>query len=255
MVNPRREEASPQVSWLADVGVTADSASRGTGVVVELARLGERRTAYQFVRDTISQAILTGRLQAGDRLIQAEVAKKLRVSTTPVREALRDLAAEGLVRVDAHRGAVVRALNAEEAEEIYRVRCLLEPEIMRRAVVRITDDDIQRAQEIQDLAEAEVDLTRWVERNRQFHAVFTEAAHSPRLAAIVESLQSSAAVYILADMMQGGRDTRQANQQHREILATVRERDAEAAAAAILRHIHHTPDGVADVAAVGRTPS
>lgn len=190
---------------------------------------------------------MTGQIQAGERLVQADLARQLRVSTTPVREALRDLAAEGLIRLDAHRGAVVRELSKEEAEEVYRIRRLLEPEVMRRAVEWITEEELERADRIQALADAEEDPTRWVEYNRQFHNVFAEAARSPRLASIVEALQGSASMYILAAMLHGGRRIDVANTQHREILDAVRARDADAVEEAILSHILGTPDSIPEL--------
>ena len=73
-----------------------------------------RQTAHEFVRSVLRRAILSGELAGGTRLVQAELAAVLEVSTTPVREALRELASEGLVRFDPHRGAVVQELSGEE---------------------------------------------------------------------------------------------------------------------------------------------
>jgi DNA-binding GntR family transcriptional regulator len=70
-----------------------------------------RRTAHEYVRNSLREGILRGSLVGGTRLVQSEIASELEVSTTPVREALRDLATEGLVQLDAHRGAVVLQLG------------------------------------------------------------------------------------------------------------------------------------------------
>lgn len=195
----------------------------------------------------MSRAILTGQVKAGERLVQADLARQMRVSTTPVREALRDLAAEGLIRLDTHRGAVVREFSKDEVEEIYRIRRLLEPEVMRRAVERIGESELQEAERVLDLAEAEEDPTRWVELNRQFHRIFVQAADSPRLANIVEALQGSASMYIMAAMIHGGRNLEEANAQHRRVLAAVRDRDPDAVEEAILDHIHGTVESVPDL--------
>src|SRR5690242_7828107 len=92
----------------------------------DLAISGGRRTAHEFVRESLRRAILRGDLTGGERLIQADIAATLEVSTTPVREALRDLAAEGLISLDRHRGGVVRGLNWEDMEEIRKIRHQLE---------------------------------------------------------------------------------------------------------------------------------
>ena len=72
------------------------------------------RTNYEFARQTLRAEILEGRLGPGTKLIQTELAARLDVSTTPVREALQDLAREGLVLLDPHRGAFVRELSLDE---------------------------------------------------------------------------------------------------------------------------------------------
>lgn len=207
----------------------------------------ERRTAHQLVRDTLRQAILTGQISGGERLVQAELAQQMRVSTTPVREALRDLAAEGLIRLDAHRGAIVHSPSQSELEEIYRLRQLLEPEIMERAIAHITDEQLEEATRILQRADQEEDPTTWIDLNRQFHRLFTRATHSTRLAAIVESLQDSATLYILVALTRGTRSTDEANAQHWQLLEAVRARDVQAARKVMLAHIHQTVDAQPDL--------
>jgi len=209
---------------------------------------GERRTAHELVRDTLRRAILTGQISGGQRLVQADLAKQLAVSTTPVREALRDLSAEGLIQLDAHRGAIVRSLSKDEVEEIYWLRQLLEPEMMARAVENITDEQIEQAESIQKKADKERDPAAWVELNKAFHRVFNVASQSPRLAAIVENLQDSDTPYVVASLVAGSRSPKEANAQHREILRAVRDRDVEAAKRLMLEHVHKTLVGVPELA-------
>jgi DNA-binding GntR family transcriptional regulator len=222
--------------------------SGGSELAVNLA-IGddERRTAHQLVRDTLRQAILTGKVPGGERLVQAELAQQMRVSTTPVREALRDLAAEGLIRLDAHRGAIVHSPSHAELEEIYRLRQLLEPEIMERAIANITDAELDEATEILRRADGETDPVAWIELNRQFHRVFTRAARSSRLASIVEPLQDSATLYILVSLTQGTRGVEEANAQHWRLLEAVRSGDVAAAREVMLSHIHKTVDAQPDL--------
>ena len=205
---------------------------------------GERRTAHELVRDTLRRAILTGQIAGGERLVQADLAKQLEVSTTPVREALRDLSAEGLIQLDAHRGAIVRSLSKDEVEEIYWLRQLLEPEMMARAVENITDEQIEQAESIQKKADKERDPVAWVQLNKAFHRVFNVASKSPRLAAIVENLQDSGTPYVVAALVAGSRSPKEANAQHREILQAVRARDVKAAKKHMHDHVHKTLVGV-----------
>ncbi|MEU1026150.1 GntR family transcriptional regulator, partial [Streptomyces sp. NPDC005904] len=90
----------------------------------------------QFVLDSIKHRILTGELRPGQPLIETELARAYGVSKTPVREALKTLAGTGLVEMSQYKGATVRTVDAAMAREVYDVRLLLEPEALRRTVLR-----------------------------------------------------------------------------------------------------------------------
>ncbi|MFG1704320.1 GntR family transcriptional regulator [Nonomuraea sp. M3C6] len=199
------------------------------------------RTAHAFVYETLRRAILGGDLPTGCRLVQADIAAQLKVSTTPVREALRDLAGEGLVRIDAHKGAIIRELDMSEVQEIYELRRMLEPVSIRKAVGRATDEEVERATRLQQLMEEERDPGQWVELNRRFHAVLTDAARSPRLCAILTGLRDGAAVYVgLSIRGQEGTRMREANRDHRDLVTAFRKRQPETAVEIVLRHLNST---------------
>jgi DNA-binding FadR family transcriptional regulator len=128
-------------------------------------------TAHVFVRDTLREAIVSGALAGGTRLIQAELAAQLNVSNTPIREALRDLAGEGLVEFDPHRGSRVRLLQLDEAREIYEMRIALEPLMVRRAVSIVSSAQLDRAEQLCGRMERTTNLSRWSELNREFHSL------------------------------------------------------------------------------------
>ncbi len=204
-----------------------------------------RRTAQELVRDTLRLAILTGDIPGGARLVQADLAEQLQVSTTPVREALRSLAAEGLVRLDSHRGAVVRRLTRDEVMEIFELRCLLEPAVLHRAVPRVTDEHLEQAAEIEARMAAETDPARWAQLNRDFHGVFMTAAESQRLRQMVETLQDAFSAYIVSAMVQDDARRKKANAQHKTLLQAVRKRDADAASETMVSHMRLTLEGIA----------
>ncbi len=201
-------------------------------------RPGHRQTAHEFVRETLRAAILSGRLPGGTRLVQADIADMLEVSTTPVREALRDLASEGMIRLDAHRGGVVHELSSEELIEIYNIRAILEPAAMRQAVEGMTDDVIERVARIHEKMAADPQSSDFVDDNRDFHLAIYDAAGSPRLAAILKGLLDASVMYVSAGHRLRPELRDQAVAGHAHILDALRRRDADAAAAAILTHIN-----------------
>ena len=120
--------------------------------------ISTRSTPPQF-RQTVTGAavtelrrrILSGTVAAGEALRQDALAKEFGISRIPIREAFHQLAAEGLVTLHAHRGAVVTALSALEIAELFDLRALLEPDLIRRAVPQL--DDAGRLQSAQRLAD------------------------------------------------------------------------------------------------------
>lgn len=198
------------------------------------------RTTHLFVRDSLREAIVRGDLKSGARLIQNELAEQYGVSTTPVREAMRDLATEGLIRFDAHRGAVVHEPDAEELEDIYEMRMLLEPHAIRKAVERITDAELSEAEAIHLQAETEGDPGHWVDLNRRFHAVFFDATRSPRLISILKQLRDTSALYVGYVLQRSTGALDRGNHEHRELLDACRARDADRAAEIVRSHLMTT---------------
>lgn len=199
-----------------------------------------RRTAQELVRDTLRRAILTGQIEGGTRLVQQEIAEQLGVSTTPVREALRGLAAEGLIRLDTHKGAVVHQLSQEELEDITQLRCMLEPEALRRAVPQMSEEAIEQAAALQQAMDDEEDPAHFAELNRRFHRIFIDAAGSERLAQILELLQDSYGMYIVTSMMHDPQRMVIANRQHLEMVEAARDRDVDRAQRVMLEHMRET---------------
>jgi DNA-binding GntR family transcriptional regulator len=200
----------------------------------------ERLTAHEIVRETLRHAILSGELPGGTRLVQAELAAQLNVSTTPVREALRDLASDQLIRFYPHRGAVVYELDMEELREIYEIRKALEPLAIRLAASRITKRQLQEASDLQMRMGKETDPGVWVESNWKFHGLLESAAQSPRLASFVKSVQDSAALYVAHAVHLDPGLMKKGNADHRDILAALRVGDGDGATEVLLRHLDTT---------------
>lgn len=217
---------------------TAESALSRAGDELSSAR----QTAHEYVRAVLRRAILNGELAAGVRLVQAEIAATLDVSTTPVREALRDLATEGLVHFDPHRGAIVAELSTDDVHDIYDIRMVLEPLAMRQAVPHLSDALVERLRELHAAMLEEPHSADWVDRNRVFHMVVYETAASPRLAAIIRNLQDASVMYIGSSLKDKPALRDEANHDHGDILEALERRDADAAVEALTHHLRTSID-------------
>jgi DNA-binding GntR family transcriptional regulator len=184
--------------------------------------------------------MLDGSLEGGTRLLQTEIADRLGVSTTPVREALHRLATEGLIDTYPGRGAVVHTLSLEEWNEIVAMRALLEPYALRLAADRIGSDALARMEEIQRLMTQEADTATWVDLNRKFHRAYYESARSPRLMGVLVMLQEAATTYVAEGVREQPALPQQGNQEHAAIIDGLRQRDVVGLGEIIVKHIATT---------------
>lgn len=198
---------------------------------------GRGQTAHVFARETIRVAILNGQLRGGARLVQSDLASQLQVSTTPVREALRDLASEGLIRIDPHRGGVVCELDADDLKEVYEIRLHLEPLVLQLAMAGMTNEVLDHAAELHDAMNAAPDSAAWVQLNRDFHMALYEVANRPRLLSMVRSLQDASVMAVSARLRRDPDQRRTANAEHGQLLEAMRDRDLETAKSVIHEHL------------------
>lgn len=155
-----------------------------------------RITAMEMVKDVLRDSILRGDLPAGERLIQTEIAAQLGVSTTPVREAMRDLASEGLITLDSHRIGTVRTTDWDEMVEIVEVRRAVERIALEKAMAAITPVELASARALAEELAEEEDLGEWVKKNSAFHAVFHRATRTKRLGGILLALEEAGGVFV-----------------------------------------------------------
>lgn len=188
--------------------------------------------------------ILSGHFPAGERLGEADLAERLNVSRTPVREALSRLAAEGLVDLVPNRGARVAAWTTDELREIFELRLAVEPEIVARAVPNLTAEQLE---ELDDLARsmAEIgrpgrgqNLDRLVELNRVFHATFVDAAGNAAFAASLRTVTHAAIVRRNYEGYDPASLARSLDH-HREMVAAARAGEPQWAAAVMRAHLYN----------------
>jgi DNA-binding GntR family transcriptional regulator len=194
------------------------------------------RRAYTAVRDGIAE----GRLSPGEWLREGAIAEGLGLSRTPVREALRVLAAEGLVELVHNRGARVVRWTAQDIEETYRLRALLEGEAASLAARRATPEQVAALEQTCEAhARSVADRLPAVDQaacNDAFHAAVLQAAGSPRLVGL-HAIVTSAPLVARALSRYDDVDLQRSVLAHRDVLMAVQERDADLAAAAMRAHI------------------
>jgi DNA-binding GntR family transcriptional regulator len=222
------------------IGCVADDLAAALGQFREQ----PRRTAHQSVVAALRQAILSGSIPGGTRLVQADLARHFGVSNTPVREALRQLATEGLVRFDSYRGAVVESPTAEDVEEVYELLLVLESLAVRKAVERITDDELAQLHSLHEQMQATDDVSDWVQLNRQFHTVLHEAAGSPRLVTILNGLRDASTSQVAMAINSGLVKLERSNAEHARIVSAVGRRNADRAAEQMTKHLNSTLNSV-----------
>jgi DNA-binding GntR family transcriptional regulator len=197
------------------------------------------RTLWQRVHEHLREEIISGRLVPGSELQEVALAESLGISRGPIREALGRLAAEGLVTVRPRRGAVVRALSAEEFIEAYQVREALEVMAVRLAVPKLTEEHVasmqKRIDEMSALADAG-DVKGFFEANAAFHELFFDVAGNRMLAEIYRQLRNQVDRHRLRSLELRG-DVRRSIAEHKAILRAVRAGDLERAVHLVSEHI------------------
>ena len=198
-----------------------------------------RRTLTDATADALRQRILDGLYPAGTPLRQEALAAELGVSRIPLREGLLRLEAEGLVTLLPHRGAVVAPLPIEEVTELFELRALLEADLARRAVPRLTaaDDALLRSHALAfERVVAEGDSASWGEANRRLHFALYLPANRPRTLETLGRLHAQCDRYLRLQLVLT-RGTSRAIREHRAILAAARARDAARTARLVREHI------------------
>ena len=197
----------------------------------------DRASLSKVVSEKIRGQILAGRLKPGERLIEDRLSAELGVSRVPVREALRGLSMEGLVRLEPNRGASVTEVTPQLLAELVEVRTLLEALNARLAarrhdpeIVALLQDTLRRGNEAAQSGTAD----QLAQLNAEFHERLAEASRNSVLSDIMRSLRERTG---LAFSINGQARAREDWKEHAGILAAVIEGDEEIAALLAARHV------------------
>jgi DNA-binding GntR family transcriptional regulator len=195
-------------------------------------KIPQGEDAYQRI---ISE-IRNGALLPGDRLTETDLANRLGISRTPVREAIRLLEADDLVAHTPRRGATIRALGHAEISELYDMRAVLEGAAAQFAARAASEVELNELQSIHDaMCAADTAEDRYL-LNQQFHAALLDSARNRFLIKAVGANQKTLFILGRSTMEEGGR-TELALAEHAEILTALKTRDPERAGAAMRTHI------------------
>ena len=198
-----------------------------------------RQTLTGMTLDALREQILRGTFPEGEPLRQDAIAEELGVSRIPVREALRQLEAEGLVTLHPHRGAVVTTLSLDEIAELFELRADIESDLLRRSIPLMKTADHRRATAILDAYEAALHMGKvaaWGELNWHFHSALYAPAHRLFTLGIVSKLHQHSDRYLRMQLSLTHGESR-ARSEHRAILAAVRKRDMVKAPILMRAHI------------------
>jgi DNA-binding GntR family transcriptional regulator len=193
------------------------------------------------VASYLRDLILRDDLRPGDRIRQEDIADRFGASRLPVREALRMLEAEGLTEHEPNKGARVPKLTMHELDVIYRMRERLEPLALTESLQQLDDGDHARLEDLQRRIEANSDLDRFLELDREFHLGTYSGCHIDPLNAIVTRLWNSTQHYRRAYVALSGQERMWVvNSEHRLLLDAVVRRDAPDAERFLEGHIRRT---------------
>jgi len=201
----------------------------------------ERKTVAEATADALRSRILSGELKAGAQLRQEMLAAELGVSRIPLREAFRRLEGEGLVTIVPHHGTVVSVLSADAIDELFDLRSMIEPDLLKRAIPNLTPAHLAHAERIlagYQRALLQRDVQDWGRLNSQFHMALYEPAGRPRSLALAQTLLDQTDRYTRMQLLLTGGQSK-AQREHAEILRACAAGEADRASKLLARHIRY----------------
>lgn len=203
------------------------------------------------VVERLRAMILTGAYGPDERLIEEQVAERLGVSRTPVRQALTMLEAEGLVEIAPNRGATVCSFSTEDVWDIYDLRAVLEGHAAGRAAARIEGRELERLRELADEMEGlagrfedhEEEIRALVTLNQEFHGTIVDASRNRRLERLINRTVEMPLMF-KAFFWYTPHERVISNHYHRQILEALEKGDADRAEIIMREHVYEGRDFV-----------
>ena len=220
-----------------------------TKTMTEYADMPLRDVIFQ----TLRKEILHGNLKPGERLMEIQLANRLGVSRTPVREAIRMLELEGLVINMPHKGAQVAKITEKDLQDVLEVREGLEEMAVRLACERITDEELHELYEasrtFEKLARAEnSDVTRLAEADEAFHAIIYRASCNRRLVQLINNLREQMFRYRV-EYLKDAANRDSLIREHDELWESLRRKDIDVTSKNMRMHKERQMDAIRELIA------
>ncbi|WP_173442943.1 GntR family transcriptional regulator [Selenomonas ruminantium] len=205
-------------------------------------KLDSYQPLREVVCESLREAIRSGVLKPGERIMEIQLAEELGVSRTPVREAIRKLELEGYVVMMPRRGTYVASMSIRDINEIFEIRTALESLSNGLAVDHITDDELEHLQRLLVIIGGyikEGNIEKIVETDIEFHDLLYHAARNERLVGIISNLRDQLTRFRTLSMSYPGR-LEETLEEHRLIVDAIASGDRKAASRAAERHMENS---------------
>ncbi len=213
------------------------------------------RTLAGAVLERLREQILSNAYPAGTQLRQDALAGAFGVSRIPIREALIQLEAEGLIQLVPHKGAIVTELSREEVNDVFDLRAMLETRLFADSIPRLKEADFAAIDTLQARFEAalrERDLARWGVLNQELHAALYARAQLPQTSTVVATLLQKSDRYTRVQLSSDSA-RRRAEREHGRLIELARQKKIDQACECLVDHIETVRQDLLGM--LGRTPS
>jgi len=210
----------------------------------ELFEINDYELLSKKVYRILKARIIKGDLAQGGKLFEAKIAEQLGVSRTPIREALKGLAAEGLVKMTPNQGVVVINVSIEDLQEVLQVRRVLEGRAASMAAEKIHPEEIAKLEEIikkmsMIISKPKPDVVPYSELNAEFHNLILNACGNKRLMKICNNLSSSDHRFRIRSLRNNPERLKYSLKEHQEIVDALKRKDSEQAEKLSKKHIEN----------------
>jgi len=209
-------------------------------------RLIKKKTLHEEIVNNLRDMIMTGELQEGDKIKENELCISMGISRTPLREALRVLSAENIIKLVPNKGSYVCKPTIKEIKEMFDVMSVLEGICARTAAEKMRDSDFARLEKLHEKLEENFqrrDQKNYIKINNLYHTFLQELAGNQTCNQIINGLRQKILLYRFKSLNLPGRFEKSI-QEHRELLKTFQERDPEKTEILIKAHLKNQSDAV-----------